>query len=202
MKGFDDKALLLFPKPESYDLRDTNYKYDFKQAVSKLCDYLETIGISPHVFYSDDVARELDNGRFVYVNTLGRSDRYFTYRHCQGMLDAMSESHVNYDDIYAKYIDSSIDLRKLSIEERFELVLSRSAKATKDIIKSYRLVIHFKKQGNSQYTAVTKAGDGRILIEVNASNFVPATYMSGLQVHPVDILAVPYANKPLNKWGD
>lgn len=202
MKGFDNKALLLFPKSESYDLRDANYKYDFKQAVSKLCEYLHSIGITPHVFYSDDVARELDNGTFVYVNTLGKSDRYFTYRHCQGMLDAMSDSHINYEDIYAKYIDASTDLRKLDVEERFELVLSRSAKAAKDIIKTYRLVIHFKKQGNPQYTATTKVGDGRILVEVNASNFVPTTYMSGLQVHPVDILAVPYANKPLNKWGD
>lgn len=200
MKGFDTKALILFPKMESYNLRDVNYKYEFKRAVTNLCNYLAQMGIAPHAFYTDDVARELNTGDFQYVSTLGRSDRFFVHKYCQGMSDAMNSNHISFDSIVDKYIDADVDVVNMSTEERFELVLTRNAKAVKDIIKTYKLVIHFKRQGNAQYTVTSKQGDGRILIEVNSSNFIPTVYMSGVQVHPIDILAVPYANKPLNTW--
>ena len=202
MRGFDNKALILFPKIENYNSKGGTYKYQFKKAVSNLIKYLTSIGMEPHVFYTDDVAREIRMPEFVWVSTLGTADKFFISKHCDGCSDAMTvQPYVNYEDIYNEVLAKDPGSLDMSEDERFEMVLRHSAKAAAKIIPMYKVVIHFMVPKRTQYKVTSKPGDGKIRINVNANTFSPKVYMGGVEENACDLLGVNYANRSLDVWG-
>lgn len=200
MKGFDDKALILFPKLENYEYKSSAYKYEFKKAVNNLCAYLESIGVEPHVFYTDDIARELKHPDFKWVSTLSKADRFFVQKYCDNTSEALSAHMIEFDDIYNEITAKDPGSMDMGVEERFEMVLRHDSKAATKIIPNYKIVVHFMVKGKTKYKVTTKQGDGKIRINVNATNFLPTVYMSGNEENACDLLAVPYANRCLHVW--
>lgn len=201
MKGFDTKALILFPPYHNYEHKNGNYKYQFKVAVQHLLDYLKTVDIEPHVFYTDDIAREMAFPEFKYVSTVGTADRYFMSKNVQGCSTALSTPMVLYEDIYNEVLAKDPGSSDASVEERFETLLNHSTKAASRIIPLYKIVVHFLIPNRAQYKVTTKPGDGKIRINVNANTFSPKVYMSGQEENACDLLGVPYANRSLDVWG-
>ena len=200
MQGFDTKALILFPKFESYDGKGYKYKYQFKTAVSNLLDYLDHVGIEPHVFYTDDVAREMYDPRFKYVSTLSTADKFFAAKHCIGMSECNNTSMIEYPDIYNAITAKDPGSLDMSVSARFDMVIRHCNKAASKIIPMYNIVIHFMMPNNTQYKVTSKPGDGKIRIQVSANTFVPTVYMGGQEENPIDILGIPFANRSLDNW--
>lgn len=200
MKGFDTKALLLFPKLENYENKNPAYKYQFKKAVSNLVKYLQSQEIEPHVFYTDDVARELSLPEFKWVNPLGPADSYFIYKHCDNTEHAMDESMISYPDITNEVLAKDPGSVDMSEMDRFEMVLRHISKTTAKIIPTYKIVAHFIVPSKAQYRVTSKPNDGKIRINVNAQNLVPKVFISGQEENACNLLGVPYANRCLDVW--
>lgn len=201
MRGFDDKALLLFPGLLYYQNKPGMYHYTFKMAFKNMCDYLESVGMEPHLLYSDDVARILNNGRCKYVQTLSTADRFFTSKYCDGMSDALTGEFIEFPEIYNEITAKDPGSLNMTIEERFEMVLRHAGKAAAKIIPTYKVVVHFLLTNRAQYRVTSKPGDGKIRITVNASNFSVKTLIGGVEENPIDLLNIPYACKSVDKWG-
>lgn len=200
MQGFDDKALILFPRLENYEHRTGSYKYQFKVALNNLIGYLKKRGIQPHVFYTDDVAREINSEDFVWVSSLSKADRFFTAKHCNNMSNAMSIPMVEFDNMYNEITAKDPGSLNMSESERFEMVLRHCDKAVAQIIPTYKIVIHFMLPNKAQYKVISKPGDGKIRIHVNANTFQPRVYMGGSEENACDVLAIPYGNRNLDNW--
>lgn len=200
MRGFDNKALILFPKLENYEFKSSSYKYDFKRAVNHLCEYLKSIDVEPHVFYTDDIARELCHPDFKWVSTLSKADRFFISKYCDGTSSALNSSMIEFEDIYNEITAKDPGSLDMGVEERFDMVLRHDSKAATKIIPMYKIVVHFVVKGKAKYKVTTKQGDGKVRINVNAGNFLPTVYMSGNEEDACDLLAVPYANRCLDLW--
>lgn len=200
MKGFDNKALVLFPKMENYEFKGAAYKYQFKTAVDKLCKYLKSIGMEPHVFYTDDVGREINHKDFKWVSTLSKADRFFVSKYCDGTSGALTTPMIEYDDIYNEVTAKDPGTVDMSVEERFEMVLRHDLKAANKLIPTYKVVCHFLIKGKSKYKVTSKQGDGKIRVNINANNFMPTVYMGGNEENACDLLGVPYANRCLELW--
>lgn len=200
MQGFDNKALILFPFYENYVSKNYQYKDQFRNAVNKLVSYLKSVNIEPHVFYTDDVARELCLEDFVWVSSLSRADSYFVSKNCQGMLEAMSRPTVQFQDIYNAVTAKDPGEHNMSVEDRFAMVCRHSEKAISKIVPTYKIVVHFKFKNRMQYKVTSKAGDNKIRIYVDANTFLPEAYIGGMRTDPVDLLMAPYANRSLTSW--
>lgn len=200
MLGFDTKALILFPYMENYESRPYNYKNSMRVAVDKLCSYLKENGIEPHVFYTDDVARSIAHRDFTYISTLGKADSFFASKYCNNMESALTLPKFDYEDIYNKIIAKDPGTAEMSTDDRFNMVCRHATKAANQIIPLYKIVIHFKFKTNVQYKAVSKAGDNKIRISVDASTFIPEAYMSGMSMDINALLQCTYANRSLTVW--
>lgn len=201
MKGFDDKALILFPTLLHYQHKPGMYRYTFNLAFNKMCDYLESIGMTPHALYTDDVAREVNAGRCVFVQTLSKADRFFASKYCDGTSDALTGNFIEFPEIYNEVTAKDPGSVDMSVEERFEMVLRHSIKAAAKIIPTYKVVVHFVVPNKSQYRVTSKPGDGKIRINVNANTFYVKTLIGGAEENPVDLLNIPYACKSVDRWG-
>lgn len=200
MIGFDDKALILFPYLENYESKKWEYKRQFTAAVDNLCKYLKTIGIKPHVFYSDDVARTINHKDFVWVSTLGKADSFFASNNCIGMSEALTKPTVKFDELYNKIIAKDQGSMDMTVQERFDMVVRHSNKAISKIIPSYKIVISFQFKTKLQYKVASKIGDNKIRIYVDAQTLAPDSYIGGMQVSPIDLLNISCANRSLDLW--
>lgn len=200
MRGFDTKALILFPKYENFENKNGTYKHQFRTAVRNLVTYLKSVGIEPHVFYTDDVARDLRNSEFVWVSTLSKADRFFISRHCRGCSDAMTVPVIEFDGIYNEVLAKDPGSLDMSESERFEMILRHSSKAAAKIIPGYKIVIHFQIPKKAQYKVTSKPNDGKIRINVSANTFVPKVLLGGNEENACDLLGIPYGNRGLDLW--
>ncbi|MCM1219022.1 MAG: hypothetical protein NC548_31455 [Lachnospiraceae bacterium] len=200
MKGFDTKALILFPFLENYNSKNYNYKYQFGLAVNHLVNYLETKSIESHVLYTDDVARILNNGKFIWVSSLSRADSFFASRNCEGMQDALTKPSVFFEDIYNDITLKDPGSQDMKTDERFEMVVRHMNKAVAKIVPAYNIVIHFRFKNKQQYKVASKAGDGKIRINIDANTFIPTCYMGGIEMNACDLLDIPYGNRALDLW--
>lgn len=200
MKGFADRALLLFPKLESYEQRSYEYKNNFKLALTNLLDYLLSRGIEPHVLYTDDVARELYCPSMHYVSTLGPGDLFFASVHCMDMGDARKIETIKFPSAYEVALKKCTSDQEATVEERFNDMVRRADLATKEIIKEYKIICHFIRRGNPAYKIKSKPRDMRILLEIDATTFLPCAYLSGNTPNLCGLLGVPYGNRSLLVW--
>lgn len=200
MRGFDTKALLLFPRMENYSNKPSNYKYQFKKAVTNLLLYLEEMEIEPYVFYTDDIARALQLDNIHYIKTLSIGDLFFVAKHCDNMSDAMKIQDDTYDDIINAIQSKDPGNIDMSVTQRFELVNRHNTAAVKKIIPQFNIVFHFMFPNRAQYKVTSKPDDGRIRVNINANTFVPTVIFGGKETDPCDVLAIPYGNRALDNW--
>lgn len=200
MKGFDDKALLLFPLPDNYESHSDSYKYKFKQCLGNMCTYLHTQDMKVHAFLTDDVARIYRDMIDVWVSPLSKADRFFTSKYCEGMSGVMKMEAIEYPELYAECARKDAGDPNMSTVERFELVTKHCKQACSAIIPTYPVVVHFQIKSKLQYKVTSKPGDKRIRIDVDAQSFIPRVYMSGSEIDACNVLNVPYANRNLSSW--
>lgn len=207
MRGFDDKALILYPYMDSYENRPTNYKSQFRKAHDNLYRYLLSQDITPHVFYTDDLARLFKLPEERYVRTLPMADLFFVSNNCDGMADArqlvtdptvVQDSEL--DALINKVVAKNPGSLDMSVEQRFELVTQHNSAVVKQLIPQYKIVIHFMFQHKMQYKVTSKDGDNRIRINIEANTFTPRVYVGGSEENAIDVLNVSYGNRALDLW--
>lgn len=200
MKGFDTKALILFPNESTYIRKPAAYKYQFRQAVTNLVEYLKSVDIEPHVFFTDDIARTLNLPDFKWVSTLSTADRFFISKYCDGTASALQTEMIEFPDVYNAITAKDPGSLDLSVEQRFALVTRHDLKAIGTIVPKYRIVIHFMVKNKTRYKVTSKPDDNRIRIIVNAATFIPTAYIGGLEENAIDLFGVSYGNRALDNW--
>lgn len=200
MRGFDTKALILFPKMDSYENKPSAYKYQFRKAVANLLRYLEEMDIEPYVFYTDDIARALHLDNVHFIKTLSVGDLFFVSKYCENMTDAMKITDTTYDSIIQEIQTKDPGDINMTPEQRFELVSRHNTSAVKKIIPQFNIVFHFAIPNRAQYRVTSKPDDGRIRVTINANTFAPTVMFGGKEENPCDVLAVPYGSRTLDNW--
>jgi len=200
MKGFTDKALLLFPIWDYYESHSVSYKKRFKQCVANMCAYLHSQDIQVHALLTDDVARAHKDLIDAWVSPLSKADRFFASKYCEGMKDVLGMEAIEFPEIYAECARKDAGDPNMAVTERFELVTKHCKSACSSIIPVYSVVVHFQLKSKLQYKVTSKPLDKRIRIDVDINSFVPQVFMSGEEMNACDVLGVPYANRTLANW--
>lgn len=200
MRGFATRALILFPKMDSYENKPSVYKFQFRKAVTNLLAYLEEMDIQPCVFYTDDVARSLHLDDVYYIKTLSIGDLFFVAKYCDNMSDAMQVNDSEFEDMIRSIQEKDPGSIDMTTEQRFELVSRHNTAAVKKIIPQFNVVFHFAVPNRAQYKVTSKPDDGRIRVTINANTFAPTVLFSGKEEDPCDVLSTPYANRTLDNW--
>lgn len=200
MRGFDTKALILFPNLNFYEEKGTRYRFQFQQSLKALLSYLKSIGMEAHAFITDDVARELYGRDFKWVSTLNRGDLFFISNNCGVPKELIRGELVEFPDIVSSIAEKDTLPSDISIEERFNHVMARDKKAITSIIPMYKVVIHFYQKGQTRYRVVIKPNGGKIRLLIDLSSFKMKAYINNVEENPIDLLGIPYGNKSLVNW--
>ena len=200
MRGFDDKALILFPTLEFYEEKSLRYRYEFQQSVKKLLAYLDSIGMEAHTFITDDLAWKLPDTKFRWVSTLNRGDLFFVTNNCGVPKSIMRADIIEFPDIVSGIAEKDELPGDISIEDRFSHILARDKKTITSIIPLYRVVVQFYKRKETRYRVVIKPNGGKIRLRIDLDSFKVTTYINDIEENPIDILGVDYGNKSLVNW--
>ncbi len=200
MRGFDDKALLLFPNLSLYEEANTRYRFFIQKAALNMVKYLRNINMEPQAFLTDDLALKLPDLDLRYVSTLTRGDLFFATNNCDIPKNALQMDLVTYPDIVDEIAEKDKISADLDTSERFEHILTRDKKAITSIIPMYKVVINFYKKGSTRYRVVVKPNGGKIRLIVDASTFMIDAYINNVKENPIDLLGVDYGNKSLLNW--
>lgn len=200
MRGFSDTALVLFPKPESYENRTDDYHYKFKKAVNNLSAYLNNCDMKIKCFATDEVSLISGIKDATWIQTLNDADKFFMMTHNVNMtawkwmdLEKVPEKY----DLAAKKFPLE---RGLTADQRFEVLVKRENLITKELIKEAKVVINFEQPNNPNYKVVSKEDDAKICIIISNRTFLPKCYLSGNEIDPNDLLAFQGANRPIYSW--
>lgn len=200
MQGFDNKALILFPKETLQYQTNSRYRNMLLQAATNIVKYLRSRGIDPQAFLTDDIAWEFSSLKLHYVSTLTDGDLFFVQRNCDGMQRVMQLDRVQFPEV-SDTIARKVELPKgCTTEQRFEIIQKRDKKAVSTIIPMYKIVVHFYKRGQSNYRVAMRPGDGKIRLIIDPSTFMVTTYLSGEEVEASELLQLNCANRALHLW--
>lgn len=199
IKGFTNKALVIYPLPDDYFGRGRSYEGHLNTAARKLRDYLRMCGISYDCFATDDIARNTKESPDRWVLTLGSGDMHFVSTNCEGM-DLDFSQGVKYPDMYKESLQKYPNVKGASIDNRFESILKRDAMVRRKILKDYKLVFIFNQPKSPAMRITPKADSGVLNILIDNTNFLAQCYMSDMSVSPVDILGIPNGNAPAYEW--
>lgn len=200
MRGFDDKALILFPNADVYAEGSLRYRYQLQLATKNLVEYLRSIGMEPRAFVTDDLARTLPELNLRFINTLTKGDLFFVANNCDIGKSVMRMDMIEYPEIAAEIAEKDKMESDISLEERFNHILTRDKKAITSIIPMYKVVVNFTYKGRSRYRVVVKPNGGKIRMLIDASTFKIKTYINNIEEDPIDLLGVGYGNKSLISW--
>lgn len=205
MQGFTDKALILGPDPGLCDGRPAQWKRHFQESVEAILNYCKYNNIDVYYLATDEMIYPL---RSMYMTgakgilTLGSGDMHFLA--VRNSVFSKYESRT-WDTSYRELVKKSmetfpVDPDNKSEDARITLVIKREAKVAREIIKNFNLVFNIQYKNKQQYKAVTKAGDCRAVVSVDAKTFLCSVQMSGQVLSPIDVLEIGNANQPVYSW--
>lgn len=200
MKGFTDKCLLIFPKPESYEFREERYHSSIRKAVNNLVAYMSAIGVELYCMSTDEVSLMVNPAKVKWIQTLSEPDDFFMRSHNQAMTGLKYKEIIKEPELYLKANEKFKLERGLTPEQRFELIVKRERLTSKAIIDKHKLVIMFNQPNNPSYVVTKKEGDGKLRIFINNNTFIPECYLSGELIDANDLLQLTGANRPVFSW--
>lgn len=197
MRGFTDKALILLPKVESWELKGDNYIYNFKQAIRNILAYCRKFDMAPYCLSSDETANHLGLHGVLYDMSSTYGDKFFLESKC-GYRPVTTVS--DHPEIYKKAIKRYPVIEGVSDEEYLTDLQKRDRYITKKIIDDYKFVVFFNTPNNPSFSVKSREEDGRIVVMVNSNNFTCKCYISGNEIPCEDLLQEQTCNRPLCDW--
>jgi len=194
MRGFTDRALILFSDLDEYLDRSDVYRQSYRKAVDNLVTYLKSAGISHDCLLTDRLACVFSFPHPRWIATGTREDMFFMHNFC----DVPKHDAVPLKEELAAKVRKKFPIKRgLEPKERFDIVAKRVAMAERDIIASYNFVIVF----GTAYSVKSKPNDGRAVLRINDRHFYTSMELSGSSVPINDFMQIPYANISLSEWG-
>lgn len=194
MRGFADRALILFSDPSYYNEALGSYKNNYRRAVQNLLTYLESIGVEHDCLLTDQLAVQFNLPNTRWIATAVPEDLFFMRNYC----NIPNQESTPLPDALATKLRTKYPVeRGLSPEDRFAIVAKRTRMAERNLIDSYKFVVVF---GNT-FRVRTKESDGRAVFSVNDKRFYTRMELSGAEVPISDFLQIPYGNLSLCDWG-
>lgn len=200
MVGFDDKALVLFPKPEIYATKDLRYRAQFHKASVNLLAFLRSKYYTPHALVTDELAKIIPGLTFQFVSTLAPGDRFFASKNIDNCGNIMNLDLIEFPQYYKAADKKYPIVPDLSREERFEIICKREKLTAQAIIPDYKVVFYFYRRGYTNYKVTSKPDDGKIRVCIDAGTFIPTVYLSGMEQEPIDLLGEGFANRSILNW--
>ena len=199
IEGFTRTALVVYPSFEDYTGRSSAYEKHLDDAAKKIKDYLNMCNIRYQCFATDDVAQACEVVPDDWLLTLGSGDMFFAKTYCKGMDKDFSKA-IKFPEIYKACNERYPVVKGLSIDGRFESMLQRDAKARRDIVKEYKIVVLFNQPKSPAIKLIPKKDSGKLYIFIDNTNFLAKCFMSDMEINPIDILGVPNGNAPVYEW--
>jgi hypothetical protein len=201
MKGFTDKCLLLFPKPEVYEYKTEHYYLNFKRALDRLMKYFSYLNVQVCCLTTDEIALVYDLSGVIWYQTLSDADTFFMRTHNQSKAKlAYKENMEKFPALYETAMSKFPLQRGLSTDQRFDVLVKREYLISKEIISDFNLVFSIQQPSNKSYNTPSKEGDGKIRISINNGSFICTCFMSGEEMDATDLLNFTGANRPMYEW--
>jgi len=198
MRGFTDKALILFPKAESMTDYTLAHKYKFDKCVQNIVALLKENGITPCCLSNDEVAVTY-NVAEEWWSTDTPEDRFFYAHNCEGVCVPPMQITEDEELITAARKAYRIPKDLEDIQKRFDLALKRTKYIEKKLIRDCKLIFYFKVHGNPSYTVSSLEEDGRIIAYITPATLTCKTFLSSREVSNTDMFG-DTANKPVYEW--
>lgn len=196
ISGFTREALITLPNYEDYIERSTNYHNKVHISIKNICSYLDKCSIQPFMLTTDGVAQSILPSGVKWINPLNPGDTYFVKQNCNVPLSVFDNAKV-YSEVLTKATEKFPNVRGLSTEARFELMLKRNTLASREIVTLQKLLIYFKHKGMKPRH---KEASNRLHIEIDSVNFLVKCYMGATDINPIDILGFDSAQFPVYEW--
>lgn len=201
MEGFTDRAILVLPRYATYDTRPSEWKRLFRKSLQTLINYFEVIGIKVYSFNSDELSDELKLKGLNTYDVVTDEDKILLESFLLGGEKVPAgEEFPNEKEIFTEVRKKYPVKRGTSILEKKDVFIKRDKWITKQIIKNSSLVINCESPTKSYYKVESKAGDNRIVIQLNSLNFSVGVKLSGEPTDAVAIFNYVKAYSPLYTW--
>lgn len=195
IKGFTREALVLYPYWDDYTGRGSGYYEHINRASANVKKYLNDCGIKTASFITDDTARDIKTVPDIWLQTLGSGDMFFAKQYCDGM-DGDFQNIVVKQEVTQSMLKKYPNVKGMSIDSRFELLLKRDLAARRQIMKEYKLLVLF----NPTLRYIPKAGNNILAIMIENSSFVAKTFISDMEDNAIDLLGIRNGNMPVYEW--
>lgn len=196
MRGFTERALVLFSDPVKYDESLSYYRSEYRKALMALQIALSWADIKMACLCSDPLAVRL-------WSSLSFDTDWFDVEDVGGMYFIHNNSDtpnftrsIPISDALKEMLDKKVPIpRGITPEHRAFLTGKRVTIAEKFIITQEKLVFCF---GNA-YKTYPRANDGRACIQIN-NQFIPSLKLSGFDAPIAPFLNFDTANLALTEW--
>lgn len=197
MRGLTDKCLVYLMTLDEYLSKQEQFMSMYKNAVTNLFKYLNSVGIRPHVQITEETAyvMGLDESLFSYVHDMLVPDFIFMCRENDVFNHIRNSELVKYPDIYKRIMKRYPTLRDVDEETRFNQVLDRSKRVLKEIEKEYMLFVHTGAKKKKD-----KEKDGTFHLYIDTRSLLLQASVSNTEVDVDELLQVNYAHKYINDW--
>ena len=197
MKGFTDSALILLPHIECYEYKGDDYYKLLRKAIDNIIAYCKYTDMTPYMLMTDSVAMAENRNDVKWVQTLTPGDLIFAKHNCD---IRAKDGAVKLIDAYKKALAKYPPSDPANVEEYFQGMLKRVDRIEKDYISKCKCIFTIQTPNHCSYNIKPTAGDGRILIKISNTNFMPTTYISDMEINPIELLNFPCANLPVIDW--
>lgn len=197
MKGFTDSALILLPHTECYEYKSEDYYKLLRRAINNIIAYCKYTDMTPCMLMTDSVAMAEDRDDVQWIQTIAPGDLIFAKRNCDiKAKDNAIKLTAAYKKALAKYPPSD----PTQVENYFQEMLKRVSRIEKDYISTCKCIFSIQTPNHCSYNIKPTEGDGRVLVKISNTNFMPTTYISDMEINPIELLDFPTANLPVIDW--
>lgn len=201
MRGFTDRALILCPSPVSVYGKPDRYKTHLNNALNNIHLFCEHNLMDVCILCSDQIAVEYVPKPVVTYSTLTKGDLVFMKQHNPAFKKLENrELSDKYNDIIKQASVKNPIEKGLIVDQRFSIIVKRESFVSRKIIQDFRLVFNIQPKNSKQYKAKTKDGDTRIVVNIDAFNFVATTEMSGKVMTTSEVIGLQTSNRPVYEW--
>lgn len=200
MKGFADKALLLFPRFKNYNAKTPSDQSQFNLSVDKMIKYLLKNDIQPYVFNTDNLVDIVPMEGAKILDVVLPEDKMILEEYFLGGKKVTSGEPMSRDKA-AKQRNKFKAKIGSTKEEKLDIFLKRNKFITKEYFKDFNIIVTWEDTKQRYYHVTSKKEDDTILITVSRINYSVSAELGGSYIDdPISLFNYVGARQPLTLW--
>lgn len=200
MKGFAERAIIIFPKPESVVNKHSSHMERLRSTIKNLTLYFTAQGIQLYHLSTDELALRMNMPGIKHMSNVTQGDNLFIKTNCPGF-----ESLVQGEEFHAVSQREAVKRypinKDMDLETRFNTILKREKYMAKEILSNERIIINLALNRNQTYKVPASVeGESRVIIKPNQVTNQVEIELGGIYIPPIDILNFNGATRPIHLW--